>query len=93
MGELIDIGHGVCIEYTAWADHPKVGLIRYHPKPDGTPCVGSGLLFDLPGVHENFPSRALWQVEEWEPLTISPSLLCSLCGHHGWVRSGLWVPA
>jgi Family of unknown function (DUF6527) len=38
-----------------------------------------------------------WQVESWEPLTISPSVLCSLdkggCGAHGFIREGKWVPA
>lgn len=93
MGEQIDIGHGVQIRYTSWADHDKVGLIWNHLKPDGTACFGSGLLFDLPGVRQAFPERALWTVEQWEPLIISPSLLCRGCGLHGWIRSDLWVPA
>jgi hypothetical protein len=92
MSEVFDLGHGVTIEYTSWADHEKVGLLRTHPKPDGTTCT-SGLLFDLAGVREAFPDRALWQVEQWDPLTLSPSLLCRECQHHGWIRAGRWVPA
>ena len=34
-----------------------------------------------------------WKVEGLEPLTISPSLLCRECGHHGFIRGGQWVPA
>lgn len=88
----VDIGHGVSIEFTSWADHEKVGLTRTHPKPDGGTCT-SGLLFDLAGVREAFPDRALWVVEQWEPLTLSPSLLCRACNHHGWIRAGRWEPA
>jgi hypothetical protein len=53
------------------------------------------------------PARALWQVQTWEPLTISPSLLCKMprfgpdnkaipgteCGDHGFIRGGRWVRA
>ncbi len=92
--EEIGIGHGVLISYTSWDDggHERVGLIEFHDRPDGGRC-GSGLLFDLPGVREAFPSRAVWTVEQWEPLTLSPSLLCSACGHHGFITEGRWVPA
>ena len=34
----------------------------------------------------------LWQVQSWNPLTISPSLLCH-CGDHGFIREGRWVSA
>lgn len=27
------------------------------------------------------------------PTTIEPSILCSSCGLHGWVRAGAWVAA
>jgi len=90
--DAIDLGRGVTITYTRWGAHDKVGLLEEHKRPDGTPCEG-GVLFDLPGVREAFPDRALWQVESWDPLTLSPSLLCRRCGHHGWIREGRWVPA
>lgn len=38
------------------------------------------------------PDRPTWTVESWDPLTISPSVLCA-CGDHGYVRGGQWVPA
>lgn len=34
-----------------------------------------------------------WTLESWEPLTVSPSLLCMGCGAHGFIREGKWVPA
>lgn len=34
-----------------------------------------------------------WEVVSEDPLTLSPSLLCGQCGHHGFIRNGEWVPA
>jgi hypothetical protein len=34
-----------------------------------------------------------WKLEHREPLTISPSLLCMTCNHHGFIRDGKWIPA
>lgn len=88
----IDIGHGVSVVYTSWGTYDRVGLIEWHRTPAGDEC-GGGVLFDLPGVAEAFAGRPLWQVESAEPLTLSPSLLCRTCGHHGWIRNGRWEPA
>lgn len=88
----VDLGYGVMVEYMRWRGHDKAGLIRTHPAPGGGQCESSAM-FDLPGVREAFPNAAVWQVEQWEPLTLSPSLLCRACGHHGWIRDGRWVPA
>lgn len=93
MNEPLDLGHGVTLQFTSWGNYDRVGYIEDHPRPDGTPRIGGGGLFDLPGVREAFPGRDVWQVESWEPLTLSPSLLCSACGHHGFVRNGQWIPA
>lgn len=34
-----------------------------------------------------------WTVTCWEPLTVTPSLLCRDCGTHGFITAGAWVPA
>lgn len=34
-----------------------------------------------------------WDLVSEKPLTLAPSLLCRLCGHHGFIRDGKWVPA
>lgn len=34
-----------------------------------------------------------WQLVEEDPPTVTPSQLCRLCGDHGWLTSGKWVPA
>lgn len=88
-----DIGHGVSIAYTSGAGYDKAGLIEEHDRPDGKGRCAGGVYFDLPGVQETFPGVAVWQVESWDPLTISPSLLCRICGNHGFIKNGRWVPA
>ena len=90
---MLDLGSGVQIEWMAWADHEQVGFIETHDRPDGSDRCSGSVLFDLPGVAEAFPDRPLWRVESWEPLTLSPSVQCRTCGHHGHVREGIWVPA
>lgn len=34
-----------------------------------------------------------WQLVKAEPLTVSPSILCSGCKTHGFIREGKWVEA
>lgn len=73
----------------------KAGAIVYHSKPDGSPCWGH-IYFDQPELRrfpESFSDAHMWQVQSWDPLTISPSLLCHTCGDHGFVRNGKWVRA
>jgi hypothetical protein len=78
-------------QYDGIPDVPKAGATIDHRKPDGSLCTGA-ITFDTPSTRQVFPEAALWQVEAWEPLTISPSVLCS-CGDHGYIRGGRWVPA
>lgn len=88
----LDLGHGITLEFASWGEHERAGYVQEHPRPDGGSCYSGGM-FDLPGIREHFPERALWQVVSWEPLTLSPSMLCRACGNHGFVRAGRWVPA
>jgi hypothetical protein len=71
----------------------RAGAFVLHKKPDGSDCMGS-IRFDTPET-QRWPSLAVgarWTVESWEPLTVSPSLLCG-CGDHGFIRGGKWVRA
>jgi hypothetical protein len=100
----LDLGDEHSLIYTSWApdrdlnpqyadlpDNPRVGAIIRHKKPDGDWCHGS-LLFDCEQVRRGWPGRPHWQVDSWDPLTISPSILCH-CGDHGFIRNGTWVRA
>lgn len=79
----VDIGHDVSIEVRR-IDGEVAGVAYRHPTPAGEPCQGYA---PVTGPGE------LWSLASAEPLTISPSLLCLACGHHGFIRDGRWVPA
>jgi len=87
---VIDLGHDVRVQLTVrHEDGPYVGLIESHRSPDGAECAGS-ITFDVPEAEGLRGPR--WHVVSWEPLTITPSILCS-CGNHGFITDGRWVPA
>lgn len=87
---VIDLGHGVRMKFFTASDvDGHAGLIESHPTPEGGRCSGA-ISFDVPGVERE---AVRWTVESWEPLTLSPSLLCRGCGHHGHIRNGRWEPA
>jgi hypothetical protein len=87
---LIDLGGDVwCnrVEYEGeW-----VGIDYYHRSPSGRWCDGGWILFDH--VERLQTGGEAWTLEQAEPITLSPSLLCTMpgCGHHGFIREGRWV--
>lgn len=102
---VFSLGHDHYGEYVQWdpdrklnpqyADMPGVlryAMTIYHPNMhDGQPCAGM-VTFASQTQRKIEPNRQnVWQVESWEPLTISPSVLC-LCGDHGFIRDGRWLP-
>jgi hypothetical protein len=104
-GPDLDLGDGHTLTWCAWApdrelnpqyanlpDIERAGATVEHDNPaTGQRCPGF-IYIDSPQARELFPGRQFWTVESWEPLTLSPSLLCS-CGDHGFVREGRWVRA
>jgi len=102
----VDLGDGHHLWFTSWApdrdlnpqfaDRPDIdraGFIYRHRVPGGADWREGGGMLDVPGVRDLMPDRAIWQVESWEPLTLAPSLLCRVCGSHGFIRGGRWLPA
>lgn len=81
-----DIGDGVRIEFVR--DHVDrfTGLRIEH---EG--CEAQTIEFALPWVTRE-REQDVWNVHQWEPLTLHPSLLCDTCGLHGYIRNGKWVP-
>lgn len=88
------IGEGQAIRrITVHEGEDWIGVFEFHLNDKDEWCGGS-VLFDVPALPEDTRSgRDVWQVESWEPLTISPSLLCTTCGNHGYIREGQWIPA
>lgn len=90
MKDRIDLGHNQSysrlLRGEVW-----IGILEWHPckDPDGVPSAG-GVYF------ENAPAEIegpRWKLESEAPLTISPSIACRVCGNHGWIREGRWIPA
>ena len=91
MTSRIDIGHGVTIQRTENQAGELWGWIETHPhQQTGEPCSGSIAAAGGPGDKGGY---ATWTVECLDPLTLSPSILCRDCGHHGFVKAGKWIPA
>lgn len=91
----LDFGNGVQLWWTSWApdrelnpqyadlpDIDRAGAIIAHGE-----CY-SGINFRSEVAERVFKSHAMWDVTSWEPLTLSPSLLCRLCGWHVFIRDG-----
>jgi len=104
-GDVLDLGHGHTIQIAVWDPDldlnpglrhlaeqfpAKTSGIVTHKLPDGGECSGA-ITFDVPLAREHL-TGPFWTVESWEPLTLSPSLLCH-CGDHGYIRNGQWVVA
>lgn len=103
----IDLGEGHSYRFFRWSperdinpqydgipDIERAGaLVTHINKKDGTECE-SGIFFDEPDVRKVFTNpRSWWQVQSYEPLTLSPSILCMRCGDHGFIRNGKWESA
>lgn len=73
-------------------DGVRYGLSYIHPANTPTGRCESGIFFDVP-LNDFMPRDKVWQVESLDPLTVSPSLLCTGCGHHGFICAGRWEPA
>lgn len=87
MSALVDIGHGVEIDIR-WlpdqdhAERPE-GIDYWHTCSNGKRRIG--------WLPLNTPKG--WTLVQREPLTISPSVLCPVCNHHGHIKNGKWEPA
>lgn len=95
MSKRIDIGGGHEIEFVIHKDDMRAGINDYHLTAEGKPCMG--FVSFTGGAWSNefkwSPSHQSWDVHSWEPLTITPSLLCRSCGDHGHITNGKWVKA
>ena len=108
MNQRIDLGHGhALLRYLAWRpdralnpqymdlpDIERYSAIVSHRRLNGSgeeECEGV-ITFASDVQRRLEPGVPHWTVDSWEPLTLSPSLLCH-CGDHGYIRNGQWVPA
>jgi len=67
-----------------------MGINEWHVNQKTDNLCGGWVPFDVES--EYIPRHAArWAVASYEPLTLSPSLLCMNCQHHGFIRDGRWV--
>lgn len=96
-----DLGGGSSFTWFYDAEHEApIGIIEHHPKPEGGPGLycGGYVAWTPPAPGTGYSRSCNHQLVSGAPgdeehLTISPSLLCRTCGHHGFIRDGKWVPA
>jgi hypothetical protein len=84
-----DIGHGVEACEFRYAPDGQLHIAYRHD------CVNGGKphrAFAAVPVSAEGSGRD-WKLDQREPLTLSPSLLCCTCQHHGFIRNGQWEPA
>jgi hypothetical protein len=86
-----DIGHGVRIR-RAYMDGVLSGVDYQHPSLNVS-CNNGDRGDYIPCGTDELTVKMHWRLECASPLTLSPSLLCPICHHHGFVRDGKWVPA
>lgn len=95
MTKKVDMGNGHSYSFfMSGEDQIIAGIIEEHPAgkdcnglKQGEPCFGS-VFFDIPETPVNRPR---WKVISLEPLTIEPSILCTFCGNHGYIRESKWI--
>lgn len=70
-----------------------VGINEYHREGDKW-SVGSIPFANRAALTNNkLPDATIsWDVGSYDPLTLSPSLACRSCGHHGFIHGGQWWP-
>ena len=79
------------IQFIRWKDDPEPYMANWFHRSDAKErgwCMG-GFIWRIPGPDYPNQNQGLWTLDTWEPLTISPSLLCS-CGVHGFIERGAW---
>lgn len=85
--DSIDLGNGVCYKKTLDREGNWIAITEWHNNSQGQLC-GGWVPFNVSSEYLT-PQGDKWTVESYEPLTLSPSLLCN-CGHHGFIRNGRW---
>jgi hypothetical protein len=90
---IIDIGDNHKIKFIGYEDDPCVGINVIHKAPDGKDCAG-WVPFKGRAWEKVFSETIQsWDILSMEPLTLTPSILCTVCGDHGFIRNGKWEKA
>ena len=92
--DSIDLGDGHTLKFSSYQGEMRAGCTIEHKRPDGSDCNGWIPFKGRAWANSFLPVEiTAWTVEQDDPLTLSPSVLCRACGDHGFVRGGKWVRA
>ena len=79
------------IVFHYWKDQAEpYGGLWLHRSPKTGECCTGGFAWRVPDVSAFPNDQATWSLVSFEPLTLSPSLLCLDCGAHGFIENGGW---
>ena len=94
LRDEIDLGDGHRMVFGSYKGEARVCANVLHPPVEGK-CGGDGFIsFEGRSWAQTFEGAIdTWKVENDEPITLSPSILCRACGDHGFIRDGKWVRA
>lgn len=91
--EVIELGDNHTIEFTSYKGDDRAGAIVIHLTPAGVTCESfismRGRAWEREFKEGN--PIASWELISDNPVTLSPSLACRVCGDHGFIREGKWV--
>lgn len=84
---IIDLGQGHTFQAVLGTDNVLVGWLHTHPDARhlNEPCQSFCAVRPLDGV-------PVHKILSEDPLTLTPSLRCRMCGAHGEVTNGRWEP-
>lgn len=89
--DAVDLGHDTF--YTkVYKDGDWVAIHEWH-RCRGTEYGAGFIAFTGRMKPDWWAGGPTWEAQSLDPLTLSPSLACQTCGHHGFIRSGRWEPA
>jgi len=96
--DRIELGNGHYADPLSCYAHPEEGITHYeewHPRPDnGEMCVGMvAIKRHGHGKRSDGSPQPEWDRVSEHPLTLTPSILCRVCGNHGYIRENQWVEA
>lgn len=100
VSDRVDLGHECFYSKCMWQGE-WVAIYEWHkcgardaPGQFGDGTTAGWIPFNVPAADEITTGLGpRWEVVQFEPLTLSPSLQCGLCPHHGFIREDRWVPA
>lgn len=87
---VVKLGDGMYYMYIVDGDNPRSGIFFIHTTDSGNQCVET---YDIEDESNTpFYEGDKWQVigNDYENLTLMPSIICTVCGKHGHITNNTW---